>query len=82
MCDLHDWPTIGGKKYFVIFVDDCIRFCYVYLILSKDEVLDNFKIFKAQVKLQHETFIKCFRSDKALRQIREKRAFFWPITAL
>jgi hypothetical protein len=31
---------------------------------SKDEVLDKFKIFKAQVELQHETFIKCFRSDR------------------
>jgi len=36
----------------------------VYLMHSKDEVLDKFKMFKAQVELQHETFIKCFRSDK------------------
>jgi hypothetical protein len=64
VCDLHGWPTIGGKKYFVTFIDDCTRFCYVYLMHSKDEVLDKFKIFKAQVELQHETFIKCFRSDR------------------
>ena len=31
---------------------------------SKDEVLDKFKLFKAQVELQHETFIKSFRSDR------------------
>jgi len=31
---------------------------------SKDEVLDKFKMFKAQVELQHETFIKCFRNDR------------------
>jgi hypothetical protein len=53
VCDLHGWPTIGGKKYFVTFIDDCTRFCYVYLMHSKDEVLDKFKIFKAQVELQH-----------------------------
>ena len=64
VCDLHGWPTIGGKKYFVTFIDDCTRFCYVYLMHSKDEVLDKFKMFKAQVELQHETFIKCFRSDR------------------
>jgi len=33
-------------------------------MLSKDEVLDKFKMFKAQVELQHETFIKCFRSNR------------------
>lgn len=64
VCDLHGWPTIGGKKYFVTFIDDYSRFCYVYLMHSKNEVLDKFKIFKAQVELQHETFIKCFRSDR------------------
>jgi hypothetical protein len=53
-----------GKKYFVTFIDDCTRFCYVYLMHSKYEVLDKFKMFKVQVVLQHETFIKCFRSDK------------------
>src|ERR1044072_7045615 len=63
VCDLHGWPTIGGKKYFVTFIDDCSRFCYVYLMHSKDEVLDKFKIFKEQVELQHETFIKCFRRN-------------------
>ena len=53
-----------GKKYFATFIDDCTRFCYVYLMHSKDEVLDKFKMFKAQVVLQHETFIKCFRNNR------------------
>lgn len=30
---------------------------------SKSEVLDKLKIFKAQVEVQHETFIKSFGSD-------------------
>jgi len=64
VCDLHGWPIIGGKKYFVTFIDDCTRFCYVYLMHSKGEVLDKFKKFKAHVELQHETFIKCFRNDR------------------
>ena len=29
LCDLHSTPTLGGKKYFVAFIDDCTRFCYV-----------------------------------------------------
>nr|GEW20047.1 hypothetical protein [Tanacetum cinerariifolium] len=33
----------GNKKYFVTFIDDPSRFCYVYLLHSKDEALDKFK---------------------------------------
>ena len=44
------------------FIDDCIRFCYVYLMHSKDEVLEEFKIFKIEVELQCETFNQCLRT--------------------
>ena len=55
---------IGSKKYFVTFIDACTRYCYIYLMLSKAEVLEKFKIFKVEVELQCETFIKCLRSDR------------------
>lgn len=48
VCDLHGW-NIGGKWYFVTFIDDCTRYCCVYLMHSKDEILDKCKIFKSQV---------------------------------
>nr|GEW48691.1 hypothetical protein [Tanacetum cinerariifolium] len=32
-----------NKKYFVTFIDDASRFCYVYLLHTKDEALDKFK---------------------------------------
>ncbi|GJX38523.1 zinc finger, CCHC-type containing protein [Tanacetum coccineum] len=32
-----------NKKYFVTFIDDASRLCYVYLLHSKDEALDKFK---------------------------------------
>ena len=32
--DFHKTPTRGGKKYFVTFIDDYSRFCYVYLLHS------------------------------------------------
>ena len=64
VCDLHGWPTLGNKKYFITFIDDCTRYCYVYLMHSKDKVLEKFKIFKTEVKLQCETFIKCLRSEE------------------
>ena len=39
-------PSRGGKKYFLTFIDDCTRFCYVYLLNSTDEAIDAFKQYK------------------------------------
>jgi transposase InsO family protein len=50
--------TKGGKRYFMTFIDDCTRFCYVYLLKSKDEALRYFKIYKAEVENQLERKIK------------------------
>jgi hypothetical protein len=36
--------TKGGKRYFMTLMDDATRFCYVYLLKTKDETLDYFKI--------------------------------------
>nr|GEV94065.1 zinc finger, CCHC-type [Tanacetum cinerariifolium] len=63
LCDLHATPSLGNKKYFVTFIDDAYRFCYVYLLHSKDEALDKFKVFKTEVELQQESLIKRFRTD-------------------
>ncbi|EOX94625.1 Uncharacterized protein TCM_004260 [Theobroma cacao] len=64
VCDMHSTPTLTGKKYFVAFIDDFSKYCYVYLLHSKDEVLDKFKVYKSKVELQYEYFIKCLRSDR------------------
>ncbi|GJV98724.1 zinc finger, CCHC-type containing protein [Tanacetum coccineum] len=64
LCDLHATPSLGNNKYFVTFIDDTFRFCYVYLLHSKDEALDKFKIFKTEVELQQGSLIKIFRTDR------------------
>ncbi|GJR73899.1 zinc finger, CCHC-type containing protein [Tanacetum coccineum] len=64
LCDMHATPSLGNKKYFVIFIDDASRFCYVYLLHTKDEALDKFKVFKTEVELQQRSLIKRFRTDK------------------
>ncbi|GJR59821.1 zinc finger, CCHC-type containing protein [Tanacetum coccineum] len=53
-----------NKKYFVTFIDDASRFCYVYLLHSKDEALDKFKVFKTEVELQQGSQIKRFRTNR------------------
>ena len=40
------------------FIDDCTRFCYVYLLKTKDEALHYFKVYKAEVENQLEKKIK------------------------
>ncbi|GJW60289.1 zinc finger, CCHC-type containing protein [Tanacetum coccineum] len=64
LCDLHATPSLGNKKYFVTFIDDASRFCYVYLLHTKDEALDKFKVFKTKVKLLQGSQIKRFRTDR------------------
>ncbi|GJU70458.1 zinc finger, CCHC-type containing protein [Tanacetum coccineum] len=64
LCDLHATPSLGNKKYVVTFIDDASRFCYVYLLHSKDEALDKFKVFKTEVELQQGSLIKRFRTDR------------------
>jgi hypothetical protein len=56
--------TKDGKRYFVTLIDDAYRYCYVYLLKTKDEALDCFKIFKAEAENQLERNIKCLRSDR------------------
>ena len=42
--------TKGGKKYFMTLIDDSTRYCHVYLLKSKDEALNYFKIYKLKQK--------------------------------
>ena len=64
LCDFKTITSRGGKNYFITFIDDCSKYCYVYLLYSKDEALNMFKIYKAEVENQLENKIKIIRSDR------------------
>lgn len=50
MCDFKMVQTTGGKKYFIIFIYDCTRYRYIYLLKSKDEaIFEAFKKYKTEV---------------------------------
>ncbi|GJU45099.1 zinc finger, CCHC-type containing protein [Tanacetum coccineum] len=53
-----------NKKYFVTFIDDASRFCYVSLLHTKDEALDKLRVIKTEVKLHQRSLIKRFRIDR------------------
>src|SRR6266508_3005881 len=64
LCEMNGVVTKGGKKYFMTLIDDSTRYCYVYLLKSKDEALYFFKIYKAESENQLDRKIKRLRSDR------------------
>ena len=50
LCEMNGVLTKGGKRYFMTLIDDASRFCYVYLLQTKDEALGYFKIYKTGVE--------------------------------
>nr|ABG22485.1 retrotransposon protein, putative, Ty1-copia subclass [Oryza sativa Japonica Group] len=64
LCEMNGVLTKGGKRYFMMLIDDATRFCYLYLLKTKDEALDYFKIYKAEVENQLDRKIKRLRFDR------------------
>ena len=56
-------PSLGGKHYFVTFVDDFSRRVWVYTMKTKDEVLGIFLKWKNMVENQTGKKIKRLRTD-------------------
>jgi transposase InsO family protein len=55
---------VDGFDSFIIFTDDFSRYGYIYPIKERSEALDKFKVFKTEVKNQHNIKIKIVRSDR------------------
>jgi transposase InsO family protein len=56
--------SISGNKYFLTFIDDYSKMCWLYFMRFKSEVFNIFKKFKAMVELQSGYQIKKIRSDR------------------
>jgi transposase InsO family protein len=64
LCEMNGILTRVAKKYFITFIDDATRYCQLYFVKTKDEALNCFKIYKAEVENQLEKKIKRVRSDR------------------
>jgi hypothetical protein len=53
----------GGKRYFLTLIDDASRFC-ASTCSTKDEALEYFKLYNAEVENQLDKKIKRLQSDK------------------
>ena len=54
----------GGKRYFITFIDDYSRKCWVYFLKEKSEAFETFRKFKAEVENATGERVKALRSDR------------------
>ncbi|WKA03342.1 hypothetical protein VitviT2T_021457 [Vitis vinifera] len=58
--------SIGGSRYFVVFIDDYSRYSWIFPMKSRSEILSIYSNFAKMVETQFSKRIKTFRSDNAL----------------
>ena len=68
--------SLGGKHYFVTFVDDFSRRVWVYMLKSKDEVFETFLVWKKMVENQTGRKIKVLRSDNGTEYRNDQFFYF------
>ena len=57
--------TLGGSRYFVIFVDDFSRYTWIYLFKNCSELYQIYRGFTKMIETQFSKPIKVFRFDNA-----------------
>ena len=56
--------THGGRKYFIVLVDDCRRFMWLQLLTSKTEAAEAVKKFKVRAKADSGKKLRVLRTDR------------------
>ncbi|KAJ9555291.1 hypothetical protein OSB04_009905 [Centaurea solstitialis] len=59
-------PSMGGCRYFVIFVDDHTRFTWIYLMKHRSELPQIYITFARMIQTQFSKPIKILRADNAM----------------
>ncbi|KAH9743388.1 hypothetical protein KPL70_003281 [Citrus sinensis] len=58
--------SLSGGRYFVTFIDDFSRKVWLYILKTKDQAFEKFKIWRALVENQSEMKLKALRTDNGL----------------
>ena len=81
--------TARGNCYFMLLIDDYSRWTYLYVLETKDQALDAFVKFKAEIENFTRERIKTLQSDRggeflsvAFRGVCAVAAIQWQLTAL
>ena len=59
----HKTPSLNGSRYFLIFIDDYSRMCWIYFLKFKSEIAGEFWKFKQWIETQSGHKIQALRSD-------------------
>ncbi|KAJ9563183.1 hypothetical protein OSB04_008343 [Centaurea solstitialis] len=59
-------PSMGGHRYFVIFIDDHTRFTWIYLMKHRSELPQLYINFARMIQTQFSKPIKILRADNAM----------------
>ena len=58
-------PVYSGHRFFLIIMDDCTRFIWIFLLKHKSEVASVIQFFFTLVATQFYREVKCIRIDNA-----------------
>ncbi|KAH9671115.1 hypothetical protein KPL70_017228 [Citrus sinensis] len=58
--------SLGGARYFMSLIDDFSRMVWVYVLKTKDDAFEKFKIWKTLVKTQTNRKVRRLRTDNGL----------------
>jgi transposase InsO family protein len=61
VCSPMPSPSLIGCLYYVIFIDDYSRKCWIYFLKAKSDTFDKFKEYKAFIEKQTGKHIKILR---------------------
>jgi transposase InsO family protein len=69
MCGPLSVPSTKKHRYYVIFVDDFSRKCWIFFMQKKDQTFSKFCEFKALVEKESGKQVKALRSDNGREYI-------------
>ncbi|WVZ23370.1 hypothetical protein V8G54_001914 [Vigna mungo] len=64
ICGPFDTKSWSGEKYFISFIDDFSRYCYIYLLHEKSQSVNALEVFINEVERQLDRKVKVVRSDR------------------
>jgi hypothetical protein len=63
VCGPMSYPSLSGCLYYVIFIDDYSRKCWIYFLKDKSDTFDKFKEYKAFIEKQTGKHVKILRTE-------------------
>ena len=72
MCGPLSVASIAKHRYYVIFVDEFSRKCWIFFMQKKDQTFSKFCEFKALVEKESGKQVKALRSDNGGEYISNK----------